>query len=339
MTNESFRPVLINYFRHGQLHRADKLLAAWSPEYVFKKNASIVSEEFKKLRPAETGFAEHEQECERYAGKNIIAKKISEYLNQNAKHYLVGAYAHGSVGTSEEVAYSDFDGLAIVKNSCLADSEKLFDLVLSLKATETMMLEMDPLQHHGWFIIAESELDDFPEFYFPRILFNHAKCLVGQTAFKVRLRKSGYHREFKEAFHNLSESILQKITDKSFQTNYYQLKNWLSQILLLPAVFLQAETGEGIFKKESFESIKKESDLNCDVLSAISEIRKQWHYEAPPSFLARQQKASPLRSRNRSGMMSGEIPVDLIKRLNESVTDELIAMINQMKSKIDSLKF
>ena len=124
MSNEQSRLLLIKYFRNGCLSRTDKLLSIFFSTTQINENAKKISASFKAIEDLEDNFNTITSEIENYSGKNIHAKKISDFLKTEISDSLIGAYVHGSVATSEEVAYSDFDGFVILKNKVLMDSKK-----------------------------------------------------------------------------------------------------------------------------------------------------------------------------------------------------------------------
>src|SRR4051812_48537762 len=119
------RELLLKYFRNGCLSRSDKLLSVVFPSVLFNKNAKVISNLFKKANEEKPDFENVVVQIENYSGANVHAKHISLYLNAHIKDELVGAYVHGSVGTYEEISYSDFDGFVILKNDVLNHPEKL----------------------------------------------------------------------------------------------------------------------------------------------------------------------------------------------------------------------
>lgn len=337
MTNEIFREHLLGYFRNGRLNGSDKLLAALSPEYVFKKNSGTLSAHFKNIQPDLRTHSFAQVQCSNYAGKNAVALEISGYLFKKIPDKIFGAYVHGSVGTSEEIPYSDFDGLIIIKDAAMANANAFFQVVLALKVTEKMMYDMDPLQHHGWFIMTEKDLNEYPEHYFPHVLFEYGKCLFGETTFNIGLRHEGYAIEFKNAFSGLTNSIQEKMLKGDHLQDYYQLKNWLSQLLLLPAVYLQAKSGQGIFKKYSFQKLTEEPGLDTGVLRKISGIRERWNYKTPSHYVSALQGLNPLRPAKKIKKQSGNVSEDLkneICLLHEGVEK----LLNELRTRLQSIK-
>lgn len=329
MTNEAFRSPFLHFFRNGGLSKTDKLIARFLPGFVRKKNARTLTELFKSVTP-DTASEKKEIRIEKYSGQNPVALKIARRL-ENESSSLAGAYVHGSIGTGEEIPYSDFDGLVIVKNTALENANDLIKLAVILKDTEKTMYEMDPLQHHGWFVMSEADLQDYPQSYFPQELFSHAKCLCGAAAFSIGVRENEFIHEYRRSFEKLTQSILKKLNSRSFLQNYYVLKNLLSEFMLLPAIYFQAKTGKGIFKKQSFELLEKEMGGAYEVMHAISAMRKNWNYKPPAEYAARLKTIS---QPNTAGGLSGRPDASLVHRFETELIPEMRTFVMDLRNRV-----
>ena len=335
MKHEIFRSAFLRYFHNGQLRKTDRLLAWASPVYLLKKNARTISRNFRILKPEPDRTISREIKIKSYEGSNPIAKKITAYLEDKIPGSLKGAYVHGSVGTGEEVAYSDFDGLVIIKNECILDPGSLASAAKALKETEKMMLEMDPLQHHGWFILGEFELKEYPEQYFPSELFSYSKCLFGEKILKISTSNMEYGREFNLSFQRLSKSVLDKLESKAFLQNYYEFKNLLSQFMLLPAIYLQAQTGKGVFKKISFEIMEKELGAHNDVMKEISEIRRAWDYQPTPIYLNKLRGLKLLSPPASVKKYSGSISGLMRKKFDAAMIGRMKVFVTELRNRLN----
>ena len=57
-----------------------------------------------------------------YTSGNAQARQLMAELAPLANH-LAGAYVHGSIATDEEVPYSDFDALVILRDSAFESAD------------------------------------------------------------------------------------------------------------------------------------------------------------------------------------------------------------------------
>jgi len=202
------------------------------------------------------------------------------YLERFLKGDLVGAYVHGSLGICEEIAYSDFDALTILKDEVFESSKRLARAAKKLNHARTIMLNFDPLQHHGWFVLTELDLKCYCNAYFPIELFGHAKSLFNDKGLELKISLRESNSEIEKAFEKMANAIIRKIENRRYPTNLYHLKGLLSEFMLLPALYIQARDRRGIYKKESFNLARVDFDSEeWAIMDEVSEIRTNWNYE------------------------------------------------------------
>jgi len=219
---------------------------------------------------------------EPYEGQNEHVRLMMNFLSEHLKDDLIGAYVHGSLGTYEEIAYSDFDALVILKGEVFESPERLAGVARKLSRARMIMLDFDPLQHHGWFVLTELDLRYYCSAYFPVELFEHAKSLFDDKGLdlEIALRKSG--SEVGEVFEKIAASITRKIENRQCPRNAYQSKGLLSQFMLLPALYLQAKDGRGVYKKDSFDVARADfGSSDWAIMDEVSQIRTSWNCEMP----------------------------------------------------------
>jgi len=125
-------------------------------------------------------------------------------------------------------------------------------------------------------IIAEIDLLNYPQTYFPFILFDYAtrfkKDAEELTFFErdSKIEKIEGLRSWVEYFQNVKEEQLTK--------DVYNMKFFAQALLLLPVVYLQANNTH-IYKKFSFDKAKQ--DFNPEVWHIIekaSQMRSKWRW-------------------------------------------------------------
>ena len=226
--------------------------------------------------------------CSKYEHDAPIIKSIKKLIENGFRKAFFAVIVHGSMGTNEIQNYSDFDGLLIIKDQ-YKDARLLMNF---FRKSMRLIYGFEPLQHHGWFIIYESQLKDYPQTYFPYELFNYSKTIYPDSSieFEIALRT---HYDFNAPLEKLSNNILNMI-DFRRPTTLYELKGLLSQFMLLPCLYIQKKEQRGVFKRESFDLLRKWVDKDdFKIMDEISEIRSNWNYKLSPVqkwFLMRQNK-------------------------------------------------
>lgn len=210
-----------------------------------------------------------------YTGNNKIIIEIYEYLIENISSYLNVFIINGSNANNEEINFSDLDLLIILKDSVFNDKKSLKKVIYSLNKCLSKIYRFDFLQHHGFFIIFESELSDYPCGYFPDEIFSHCRQL-GNNNLTIRKRLSvDYNSNLKKLTNTI---ILSLNTIYRNRFNSFILKDFISRLLLIPSLYLSIIYGKGIYKKDSFELILNHiSDENNETIRMISNLRLLWN--------------------------------------------------------------
>jgi len=276
-----FHDELTLYINGGCLSRRDLLISISFPAVPFTLNSQKIIKKYQKFQnlilentclPLKINF-------EMYAGKNRHVLQMQKYLNSYLSDDLLGAFVHGSLGTYEEIDYSDFDGLVILKDEVFYSRRRLVKVARRLSQARKIMLDLDPLQHHGWFVLTEADLRYYCNAYFDVELFNYSKSLLNIKKSELNLHLRDSTKETYQALENMVNAIIREVEDKQI-SNMYQLKSLLSGFMLLPALYVQIRDGRGINKKQSFMASKKDFDsVAWRIMDEVSDIRPLWRYE------------------------------------------------------------
>ncbi len=261
---------------------------------------------------------------EKRTGANAHVQRMEQYLSRHLASDLLGVYVHGSLGTDEVVCYSDFDALVILRSQVCEDVARLVNAAFYLCRAQRIMREFDPLQHHGWFVMDEAMLGRFPEHYFPVALFEHAKALdIPRNTDVLDVRIVSSRQKLVQIFDNLVAGLNMDTASRRFQRNTYYLKSTLSKLLLLPAIYVQARDGNGVFKRDSFELARRDfADQDWSVIRLASQLRHEWTVNVGPiarrlmvqpawrGKISQRRLAPPLTHRMHS-LVGGSFPTDV----------------------------
>lgn len=265
--------------------------------------------------------------CKKYEYNLPVVKKIQNLIAEKYEKLFFAVIVHGSVGTNEVIPYSDFDGLLIVKDKY----KKSILLKKFIKKSMKLIYQFDPLQHHGWFFIYESQLQNYPQTYFPYELFEFAKVIYPGNDIEMSIiLKNSY--DYSIPFEKISQNIIHKI-EINRPKNLYNLKGFLSQFMLLPSLYIQKLEMKGIFKKRSFIVIKDKIPRdNLEVLNSVSKIRNEWSYKInfiQKWFLMRQNRY--LR-RILIPLFSPRIPEELEKLMEKNIYKKMKIFTEKLKA-------
>ncbi len=329
MNNPKFQPLLVKYLNQGWLNKADALLSIFFPGIVFEKNAAKLQTAYqgRKLPPATETF--QHVSIPVYDGKNPGVLQMRDALKP-IQGDLLAAILHGSLATDEKINYSDFDGLLIVRDEVFKDKRRLAKLAKAVYETRKIMNEIDPFQHHGWFVLTETDLLSYPVNYLPVEVLHHAKSLFPPTDVDIKL-KAMIHADYYSPVKAMCRRIRKMSQASNRPRTLYQLKSLLSEFMLLPALYIQARDQRGIFKKFSFTAAAADFNLSTwSIMEEVSRIRAEW----PP--LDKQEELNKFRKigyiwnqyRKRKGP---SIPAVFAGRLNDDFYQRMAELANQVE--------
>jgi len=211
-----------------------------------------------------------------YKGNNPVVNKIQHRFKSSPHPALKAALVHGSIASREEKPYSDFDGILIVDIGSLKTRVERQALRLLIRDTQRLMYEQDALQHHGWQVVFSDESSLQQENAIVQGVWSTCRIIYPESPFQFSVVPPG-SQILRANFGRLTGSIDRKIHRKEKFSDQYFFKNLCSEILLLPAVFLQQYGHPDITKKESFKLIGDYfSEEELHPLLKASSWREQW---------------------------------------------------------------
>lgn len=330
---------LLKYFNGACFAKSDYLKSLFSARASKKKYAGLVIEHYTQFKASNKDIVLHDSKnvsLDIYKGKNHSVLKMMEYLEKHAKDQLFGAYLHGSLASQEEVSYSDYDALVILKDAVFKSKRELLRTNSILATAQKIMHEYDPLQHHGWFILTESMLNEYPISYFPPILFDKSTSLLQNQGLKIEIKYNRNTVDYVAPFNHLSESLLIKLRGNTKPNNMFYLKSLLSEFMLLPALYYQAKHNNGILKKDSFALAGIDFENNdWEIMNRVSLIREEWSYDI--SYFQKTLLSNKNQTiRKLSRRIAPSIPQEMLKVLTSEFYKSMINLTELMKVKIDS---
>lgn len=211
-----------------------------------------------------------------YNYDNSCVKNITLLIEEKYSFLFKAVIIHGSLGTNEDINFSDFDGLLIVKDNWLKSKE----LTNFKKESFRIILDYDPLQHHGWFQLKESDLENYPNNYLPLSVLQNSKLIFPKAKeIKFNIQLADFV-DYKKSLFNVLSSIEKRLASNWKPKNMFQLKSFLSQIMLVPCLFYSALNNKGIFKRESFAAIEPLfSNEEWNPIRQCSKARLNWEYD------------------------------------------------------------
>jgi hypothetical protein len=319
--------MLARYFDGACFNKTDGLLSVFFPGLVYSRNASKVIKAFH-----ERVYSKEEAEVKNihlkvYSGNCTGVVKMVNSLKP-LQQELFSVVLHGSLASGEQIPYSDFDGLIIVRNEVFEDRSRFIALARAISQSRIIMHEIDPFQHHGWFILTCKDLEDYPSAFLPLEVLEGACTLLGEQDLTLCIRrKPDYYTPVKNMCRRVRKLTLAKYRPKTM----YQLKSLMSEFMLLPALYLQARDQKGVQKKHSFKLAA--SDFNpkvWSIMDEVSELRASWPQAGSNGELRNFRKIGYIwmQYRKRKGPL---IPGYFSSRLNDDFYCRMAELANQVE--------
>lgn len=203
--------------------------------------------------------------CKLIPGWFANLKTFDKRLQDNEARLII----QGSFADSKTTNYSDIDLVIFYKPF----SENVLKIK---KEIEVFLLQVDPLQHHGIFMIDVNTFDFYWQMDLPVEVLKKAKCFSDD---KWTLNIKGILIENSGALHAVKSIfiIIEQFLDKDYrQIGLWEWKFFISQLLLLPTLLLGSK-GNYIYKRDSFDIVKKMfSNEAWYCITRSSEIRDNW---------------------------------------------------------------
>lgn len=183
-------------------------------------------------------------------------------------------YLHGSMADHSYTAFSDVDDFVVVRSELWKDAELLIDTASLLTKLAREYQSIDPLQHHGHWVITEFDLMCYDQGYLPMDVLKGSVRVIGDS--QIRYCASLDYSRFIENAKITIQSIEKRLGSAEFKggLNAFELKCLVGEISILPAYIFQA-FGNILSKPEAIDrSNEIFSDAAIKAIEWTSEIRK-----------------------------------------------------------------
>ena len=186
-------------------------------------------------------------------------------------------YLHGSQADKTTTPFSDYDDLVIMDSEKIAPGD-IPALIAALNHVDMRFCRLDPLQHHGHWIIEKGMLDSYDEFYMPMLVLKTAIAVKGPRQIISYVPNLARSREGLERnLVNTCQSI-GRLHERLRQGIFtlFELKALVGSFALVPAFIFQYR-GEQLSKPDAIArsaEIVSPSALHC--VAWASDTRENW---------------------------------------------------------------
>jgi predicted nucleotidyltransferase len=212
-----------------------------------------------------------------------LASYCEKYLQSWTKAVLL----HGSLATLDYLKdYSDLDTVMIISIETLSDSSKLKSFRRIYRKSLGYLYWFDPLQHHGHIVYTEFDLEWYPERFLPIAVFENSRSLTGKHVI-INFFVRDSTDECIDEFRRVARVFKDRAKGPWIPKDPWNVKNFLSEFMLLPAIYCQA-LGFQCYKKNSFDIAKRTLPPDIwEVMNKATIIRENWRYNRVDCLLNR----------------------------------------------------
>lgn len=208
-----------------------------------------------------------------------VMKKLEEQINYyNLKNEFTFFVVHGSIADETYTGFSDLDTFVCISNESFNNSKRIKTLrnFFSNSYKNFILKEVDPTQHHGFFIIPENFLEFYPESYMPLGTLLRGSELIKEQQILFSLRNSKY--SLLKSIFSLSSYFIQIEENNILLQNPFDIKRYISRFFMLPVLYNEYFENSFEYKKLVLEKLSSEKEFpGTFLIDIFSNIRNNWN--------------------------------------------------------------
>lgn len=190
----------------------------------------------------------------------------------------IDVYVHGSWADDTRTAFSDLDDLIIIDRMRITDVKQARRLERWLNQVDMRFCRIDPLQHHGHWLVYKNELEHYDESYMPLSVLRGGMRVQGAATVRAYVDEQ---RTATGLRHNLAMTLssIRRFYDKYEESSIslYDMKRLTGSFLLAPAYAFQTR-GARVSKRWALENAARiYSERGLRAIDCCSSIRADWH--------------------------------------------------------------
>jgi len=175
--------------------------------------------------------------------KETIFEEIAKVVDIVNRKPLPGIslFLHGSIADRKYTAFSDVDDLVVIRREAWQNAEVLMHTATILARVAREYQNIDPLQHHGHWVITEFDLLLYDQSYMPLVIFKEALRVTGESQIKFRVcsNRGGFASNARATIKSMDLRL--KKAQQQGGLNAFELKCLVGEIAILPAYIFQAQ--------------------------------------------------------------------------------------------------
>jgi hypothetical protein len=195
-------------------------------------------------------------------------------------HGVSSIWIHGSLATLDYVrGYSDCDVTVLIDEDSCISPKRLINLRTILASKVALFHRIDPLQHHGFFVITDIDLLTYQHTFFPMGILNRSVELLRDTADLSYIDADSDYVSVRDDFLRMVQLIRVVGMGHLKLRTAYAVKAHLQTVILLTVIYLEIRDYKFWEKGAALKSIAEElPDEFQSIFENITQLRKRWSY-------------------------------------------------------------
>lgn len=213
---------------------------------------------------------------------NILKIISPKYIN----HFLV----HGSLADFNYIkGWSDLDTWVVIDDKIFNSIWELIKLKKLFSKLNKLLLKIDPIAHHGFIFVLESDLNNYSDALLPIDVIQSAINLYGPS--EISICKCNIQTNWVKKFQDIKETFVnfelsgvfkhhpykgKYLTKEMINKNegMYQFKYLIGTPMILPSMYYTA-IGNPVYKADSFVPFLQ-TFPEASIIKCVSQIRYSW---------------------------------------------------------------
>ncbi len=211
--------------------------------------------------------------------KSNCENKVIQNLFKQIKPYekAVTALLHGSWADQTNNSFSDIDDFIILEKDKITSKKDFYKLISILNKIDMSYCRIDPIQHHGHWLVCSEELKHYDNSFMPLFIMKDAKRIIGKSEIIAYVDDKKTQLGLKNNIINTCKNI-ERLYKKyhSNKINSYEMKCLVGSFALVPSFVVQLQQLE-LNKPESIKhSIKLFSKEAYTCVAWATNCRNNW---------------------------------------------------------------
>lgn len=162
----------------------------------------------------------------------------------------VSLFLHGSMADLQYTPFSDVDDLVVLRRTAWQDPASLMNTATLLAQVGREYQNVDPLQHHGHWVLTEFDLLLYDQSYMPLVVLDEAVRIVGKPQINCRIDHdhAGFITNARNTIQSMNKALAKATREGGL--NAFELKGLVGEIAIMPAYLFQAR-GEMLPKPQA----------------------------------------------------------------------------------------